>query len=98
MRYAFITAIPGIRRTYAAGILLMVVLLGLWAPSAQAWITAGAGNVYHESGTSNVFNDCGINAGQGIYAQDGDVVTTAKWNQMVCRFAQLWAYMKDEGR
>lgn len=63
--------------------------------SALAW-SVPSGLHSNASGLSTFFNNCG--ASTGVWATDGDVVTTTKWNQLVCLTYQTLNVLYDWGR
>ncbi len=68
----------------AAAALLLAAFVFLQV--AFAW-TSIPGSIF--SGTADFESACGIT--DGIYAEDGDVVTTSKWNELVCAVYTIYA-------
>lgn len=86
-------------RSRTALVTAMLALAAISAPAAYAW-TLPDTYIRDAANILNVWTDCGTGGGStnGAWAQDGDVVTTAKWNQLTCYVFGIRAKLFDATR
>jgi hypothetical protein len=78
----------------AIGAIVSIGIIAGSVSTAFGWINPGPYGLNDPSTAINFWNNCGP-GDKNVMANDGDVVTTQKWNQMNCLHMQIWLSLFD---